>query len=302
MKIFLKINIIEPNTAAMLASDPVISKATSPYAPPHVGGICFKKAIDVASPVFDRILEVARVSSGIKFLRHMTFTDTEISQFSYFELLPLKILNDSNKEHDATWAYYTELPLIQTGAKWPIKLLDRLYLTACRIKENEIACYGHWTNEYVCGKVMSELINSCDFNGIRTIPVFCTNSKKKLTDCYQLYSDSILPKTLNDISVFETVDDGLSESTPRRLACLSYSYSELKTFKDFNRTAEPWGPWNFPSWVISNQAYEQMLKNKIPFRFQPVFDYDSEIYQEYIKNWKVVLTKLSATSGHQIWA
>ena len=231
----------------------------------------------------------------------MTFADTEISQFSYFELLPRKILNDSTKEYDATWEYYAELPFIQTEAKWPIKLLDRLYLASCRVKENEMAVFGHWTNEYVCGKVMSDLINSGDFSGIRTIPVFCTKSKKKLTDCYQLFSDCILPKALNDISVLET-DDGLSESTPRRFACLSYSYSELKTFKDFNRTAEPWEPWNFPSWVISHQAYEQMLKSKIPFRFQPVFDYDSEIYQEYIRKWKVVLTKLSTNSGHQIWA
>ncbi|NNF98119.1 MAG: hypothetical protein HKM93_01975 [Desulfobacteraceae bacterium] len=302
MKIYLRINLTDPDTATLLASDPVIGKATFPYVSPPVGGIWFKKAIDVENSVFDRILEFTRTSPGIKFLRHMTFTNKEISQFSHFELFPKKILNDSDKEYDATWTYYNELPLIRTEAKWPIKLLDRLYLASCRVKENAIAVYGHWTNEYVCGKVTSELINSCDLTGIHTIPVFCIKSKKELTDCNQLFSNSILPKALNDASVFETVDDNSPESTPRRYACLSYSYLELNTFNDFNRTAEPWGPWDFPSWVISHRAYEQMLTNKIPFRVQPVFDCDSEIYQVYIKKWKAVLTKLTSNSNHQIMA
>ena len=263
----------------------------------------FKNFVDAESSVFDRILELSRAGEGIKFLRHTTFTSSEISKCDYFELLPQTVVRDSQKEYEATWTHYKSLPVIRNRSKWPIKLLDRLYLRTPRVKPNTIAGYGEWTCEYVIGKRIAEIIASSGLSGGKAIPVYAVGDREPLSDCFQLFSNNILPAVDPDISVIRPGDsDPNVPAKPRRYACMAYRHGELKAALDFNRTAEPWGPWDFPSWVVSRSARELFLKNRARARYLPVFESGSAMHYEYVRKWQSILEKLATNPRHEIWA
>jgi hypothetical protein len=300
MKVLLKINLADKDTETRLASDAEIRAATRAT---NTNPIWFNNPVDAESPIFDRILELSRAGKGIKFLRHTTFTKGEISRFGYFELLPQTAIADSKEEYNATWRHYMALPRLHTQSKWPIKLLDRLYLRSARVKRDTLAGYGEWTCEYVLGKGVAKLIVSSGLSGVETIPVYGIGNSKPLENCFQLFSKNVLPAVDPDVSVFESHDSGpRARGKPRRYGSMAYRSADLATALDFNRTAEPWGPWDFPSWVVSRNAREVLSRNRIRARYLPVFESGTEAHRQYVEKWQRVLDKLRTNPRHEIWA
>jgi hypothetical protein len=153
------------------------------------------------------------------------------------------------------------------------------------------------------GKRIAELIVSSGLSGVEAIPVYSVKDQEPLADCFQLFSKNILPPVDPDVSVFETRDSGpKAPGKPRRYGGMAYRRADLERALDFNRTAEPWGPWDFPSWVVSRKAREFFLKNRTRARYLPVFESGTALHGEYVEKWKMILDKLAANPGHEIWA
>lgn len=293
MKILLRPRLCSPALAGDLASDPALGKALG--AEPNAAvGFIFKRFVDAAGPHLPRMLELARLhGESLSFLRDMQFTAAELAGASHLEVLCRRTIAQTRPDIERTRGAYAQEALQPSPSRWPLRLPQRVYLTKAP-PSGTIAHVDQWTGEYVCGAEAAASLRAAGFSGAVLRPVLHPRGDVAQEGMGHLATTALLPPALEDVTTFETFDDGPREpSQPRRYGLLSYGSDALAGSTDFARTAEPWGDWRTPTWVV-RQAVRRWF-DAGGFRgwaFQPVLHAGTALHTAHEREWGRVLAVL----------
>lgn len=293
MKIMLALRPCSSPLANHLAADEVLAKALGAKSNPAVG-YTFGKFFDASGPVLQRLLERARgQGEGLTFLRDVQCTAAELDASSSFEVVCRSTVGQSRADSKATMAAYHEDRLHPTASRWQVRLPQRIYLSK-PVADNAITHVDQWTGEYVLGTKTADALRASGLTGFELRPVLHHKTKEPFEAPQHLLTRELLPAALEDGTTFETYDNGPRQpSTPRRYGLLAYAQGALDGKPDFARTAEPWGDWNTPDWVVGGKVRAWIDAMEVRgWKFQPVLEEGSKLHREHKQKWADVLGAL----------
>ncbi|MGV3573315.1 MAG: hypothetical protein ACO1PB_22200 [Ramlibacter sp.] len=291
MKIMLALRPCSPGLAHRLAADPVLAKALGAKANAAVGYL-FPRFFDGSGPVLPRLLQLAE-GEPVSFLRDLQCSAAEIESASHLEAVCRSTIGQSRADSKATMAAYHQDSLHPTASRWPVRLPQRIYLSKA-VHDATISHVDEWTGEYVVGSQAAEGLRGSGLTGFELRPVLHHKTGEAHAAAHHLVSRELLPAALEDATVFETFDDGPRQpSTPRRYGLLSYEAGALQASPDLARTAEPWGAWRTPLWIVRQRARGWLDAAQVRgWKFQPVLEKDSALHREHTQRWGELLGRL----------
>lgn len=291
MKILLKLRPCSPALAQRLASDPLLAKAMGPK-PNAAVGFLFSKFFDAAGPALPRLLELAE-GERVSFLRDLAFSAAELDSASHFEVICKATVAQSPADIKQTRAAYAADTLHATASRWAVRLPQRLYLTK-EVPPQTICHVDQWTGEYVLGAYVAAALQSSGLTGYALQPVLHPKSQEGVPGSFHLVAKDLLPAAQDDLTTFETWDDGPQEpSQPRRYGLLAYATESLASSPDFSRTAEPWGAWRTPQWVVRQSVRNWFGAAQLRgWAFWPVLAEGSALHGAHGQEWQKLLVTL----------
>ena len=256
-------------------------------------------AVDFEDARLSRILEAGDTAKGFGVSGESVFSAAELGSVTHFELVCRAIARETDRDFQANDAVRQRTRPIDAGGERPIVLLAGLFLSRVRLKPNMVGSVGDWTQEYVIGSGIAEVITRAGWTGVTLLPITNPRTGAAYTEYFQIFSKALLPPAIVDCSV-ERIrsrypdDDG----SLRHLGCLVYERSALLDRPDFNRTAEPWGgAHGWPVWVVSARVEQTLKKAHLRgWHFRPVLTSGSDLYTEYVSKWTRLLAAVSAST------
>jgi hypothetical protein len=295
MKILLALRPCSPGLAHRLAADEALAKTLGAKPNPAVGFL-FPRFFDAAGPVLPRLLALTE-GEPVSFLRDLQCSAPELESCSHFEAVCRSTIGQSRADSKATMAAYHQDSLHPTASRWAVRLPQRIYLSK-PVADTAISHVDEWTGEYVLGTQAAQALGASGLTGFELRPVL--NPKGEAHDAGRhLVARELLPAALEDVTVFETFDDGPRQpSTPRRYGLLSYAKGSLDDSPDLARTAEPWGTWRTPVWIVRQRARSWFDAAQVRgWKFQPVLDAGSRLHAEHTQRWDDLLGKLRSAGA-----
>jgi hypothetical protein len=296
MKILLALRPCSSGLARRLAADEGLARALGAKPNPALGFL-FPRFFDAAGPVLPRLLTLAE-GEAVSFLRDVQCTPAELEGCSHFEALCRSTIGQTRADSKATMAAYHQDTLHPTASRWAVRLPQRIYLSKA-VAPTSISHVDEWTGEYVLGAQAAQALRTSGLTGFELRPVLhCKNGEAgELGE--HLVARELLPAALEDGTVFETFDDGLRQpSTPRRYGFLSYADGALAGSPDLARTAEPWGAWRTPAWIVRQRARAWFEQQQVRgWKFQPVLQAGSRLHAEHARRWDDLLARLRAAGA-----
>jgi hypothetical protein len=291
MKILLALRPCSPGLAQRLAAEEALAKALGAKPNPAVGFL-FPRFFDAAGPVLPRILALAD-GEPVSFLRELQCTPAELEGCSHFEAMSRSTIGQSRADSKATMAAYHQDSLHPTASRWSVRLPQRIYLSK-PVAEGAISHVDEWTGEYVLGAQAAQALRASGLTGFELRPVLHHKTGEAHEVGQHLVARELLPAALEDATVFETFDDGPRQpSTPRRYGFLSYAAGALENSPDLARTAEPWGAWRTPVWVLGQRARAWFEAEAVRgWKFQPVLHAGTRLHAEHTQRWDDLLGTL----------
>jgi hypothetical protein len=291
MKILLALRPCSTGLAQRLAADDALARALGAKANPAVGFL-FPRFFDAAGPVLPRLLELAQ-GEPVSFLRDMQCTPAELEAASHFEAICRSSIGQSRADSKATMAAYHMDSLHPTASRWSVRLPQRIYLTK-PVADSAISHVDEWTGEYVLGAQAAQALRTSGLTGFELRPVLHHKSGTPHAAGHHLVARQLLPAALEDATTFETFDDGPRQpSTPRRYGLLTYAAGALEPSPDLARTAEPWGAWRTPAWIVGQGARAWFERAQVRgWKFQPVLAAGSRLHAEHSQRWDDLLGTL----------
>ncbi|NML45392.1 hypothetical protein HHL11_16685 [Ramlibacter sp. G-1-2-2] len=299
MKILLALRPCSSALAHRVAADPGLAKALGAKPNPGIGFV-FPKFFDASGPVLGRLLELAEGES-LSFIRDVQCSPAEIEASAHFEAISRSNVGQSRADSKATMAAYHQDSLHATASRWQVRLPQRIYLSK-PVAGSAITHVDQWTGEYVLGTQAAQALRDSDLTGFELRPVLHHKPETPADAAEHLVARELLPAALEDRTTFETFDDGPRQpSTPRRYGLLTYPAGALAASPDLARTAEPWGAWRTPAWVVSQRTRQLFDSAQIRgWKFQPVLQADSRLHREHSQRWEDVLAKLQQAGASVI--
>ncbi|RYY98376.1 MAG: hypothetical protein EOO24_18590 [Comamonadaceae bacterium] len=296
MKIMLALRPCSSALAHRIAADATLAKAMGAKENPAVGYL-FPRFFDGSGPVLPRVLALAE-GEPVSFLRDVQCSPAEIEGASHLEAVCRSTIGQSRADSKATMAAYHQDSLHPTASRWPVRLPQRIYLSKA-VHDATISHVDEWTGEYVVGSQAAEGLRGSGLTGFELRPVLHHKTNEAHDAGHHLVTRALLPAALEDATVFETFDDGPRQpSTPRRYGLLSYARGALETSPDLARTAEPWGAWRTPLWIVRQQARAWLDAAQVRgWKFQPVLDQGSALHSEHTQRWDELLGRLRAAGA-----
>jgi hypothetical protein len=291
MKILLALRPCSPGLAQRLAADDALAKALG--AKPHPAiGFLFPRFFDASGPVLPRLLELAG-GEPVSFLREVQCSPAELAAASHFEAVCRSMITQTRADSKATMAAYHSDTLHPTASRWSVRLPQKIYLSK-PVADTAISHVDDWTGEYVVGPQAAQALRASGLTGFELRPVLHHESGTAHDNGHHLVARELLPAALEDATTFETFDDGPRQpSTPRRYGLLSYAAGALESSPDLARTAEPWGAWRTPIWIVHQRARAWFESAQLRgWKFQPVLDAGSRLHSEHSQRWDDVLGQL----------
>lgn len=299
MKILLALRPCSSALAHRVAADPGLAKALGAKPNPGIGFV-FPKFFDASGPVLARLLELAEGES-LSFMRDVQCSPAEYEGSAHFEAVSRSNVGQSRADSKATMAAYHQDSLHATASRWQVRLPQRIYLSK-PVAGSAITHVDQWTGEYVLGTQAAQALRDSDLTGFELRPVLHHKPETPADAAEHLVARELLPAALEDRTTFETFDDGPRQpSTPRRYGLLTYPAGALAASPDLARTAEPWGAWRTPVWVVSQRTRQLFENAQIRgWKFQPVLQADSRLHREHSQRWEDVLGKLEQAGASVI--
>jgi len=299
MKILLALRPCSSALAHRVAADPVLAKALGAKPNPGIGFL-FPKFFDAGGPVLPRLLELAEGES-LSFMREVQCTPAEFDASSHFEAICRSTVGQSRADSKATMAAYHQDSLHATASRWQVRLPQRIFLSK-PVAGSAISHVDQWTGEYVLGAQAAQALRNSGLSGFELRPVLHHKAEAPPEPAEHLVARELLPAALEDRTTFETFDDGPRQpSTPRRYGLLTYPQGALAATPDLARTAEPWGAWRTPVWVVSQRTRRWFEDAQVRgWKFQPVLQADSRLHREHSQRWDEVLEKLEEAGASVI--
>ena len=291
MKILLALRPCSLGLAHRLAADEVLAKALGAKANPAVGYL-FPRFFDAAGAVLPRLLEFAQ-GEPVSFLRDVHCSGAEAEGCTHFEAVCRSTIGQSRADSKATMTAYHVDILHPTASRWSVRLPQRIYLSK-PVAASAISHVDQWTGEYVLGPQAAQALRASGLTGFELRPVLHHKTGTPVDAGHHLVARELLPAALEDNTTFETFDDGPRQpSTPRRYGLLTYPGGALDGRPDLARTAEPWGAWRTPAWVVGRRARGWFDAAQVRgWKFQPVLAADSRLYREHAQRWDDLLGAL----------
>jgi hypothetical protein len=296
MKVLLALRPCSPGLARRLAADEALAKALGAKPNPAVGFL-FPRFFDAGGPVLPRLLALAE-GEPVSFLRDVQCSGAELEACSHFEAVCRSSIAQTRADSKATMAAYHQDTLHPTASRWAVRLPQRIYLSK-PVAEAAISHVDEWTGEYVVGAQAAAALRESGLTGFELRPVLHHKTGEASEAGHHLVARELLPAALEDATIFETFDDGPRQpSTPRRYGLLSYAEGALETSPDLARTAEPWGAWRTPAWIVRQRARSWFEAQQVRgWKFQPVLDARSRLHAEHTQRWEDLLGTLRAAGA-----
>lgn len=297
MKILLRPRLTPQHVAQRFVDDPLVSRALGPEPNAAVGWL-FKKFFDASGPVLPRLLELAG-DERMSFLCDLQATEAEVASAPRVEVACRVTIGMAPADSRATMAAYDADTLHDTASRWQVRLPRRIYLGK-PVPPTTLAHVDQWTGEHVLGLQAAEALRSSGLRGYELLPLLHHRIGEPRPETgWHLSTRHLLPATADDPTLVETFDDGPREpSQPRRYGWLVYAPSALDAAPDFARTAEPWGPWRTPLWVVSQAVRrwyaEQGLRG---WGFRPVLEQGSALHEEHSRRWAALRATLDGAGA-----
>lgn len=288
MKIMIALRPCSPGLAHRLAADGDLAKALGAKENPAVGYL-FPRFFDSAGPVLPRLLQLAQ-GETVSFLRDVRCTPSELESASHLEAVCRSSIGQSRADSKATMAAYHVDQLHPTASRWAVRLPQRIYLSK-PVAEGAISHVDEWTGEYVLGQQAAQALQGSGLTGFELRPVLHHKTHEPSDAGQHLVARELLPAALEDATTFETFDDGPRQpSTPRRYGLLAYAEGALEASPDLARTAEPWGAWRTPVWIVRQRARSWFESAPVKgWKFQPVLAAGSALQREHAQRWADLL-------------
>jgi hypothetical protein len=296
MKIMLALRPCSPGLAQRLAAADALAKALG--AKPNAAvGFLFPRFFDASGPVLPRLLELAQ-GEAVSFLRDVQCSPAELDACSHFEAICRSSIVQTRADSKATMAAYHQDSLHPTASRWSVRLPQRIFLSKA-VADGAISHVDEWTGEYVVGAQAAQALRTSGLTGFELRPVLHHKTGEGHEGGHHLVARELLPAALEDATTFETFDDGPRQpSTPRRYGLLSYASGALEASPDLARTAEPWGAWRTPVWIVRQRARAWFEAAQVRgWKFQPVLDAGTRLHAEHTQRWGDVLGKLRAAGA-----
>ncbi|MBE7367872.1 hypothetical protein [Ramlibacter pallidus] len=296
MKIMLALRPCSPGLAHRLAADEALARALGAKPNPAVGFL-FPRFFDASGPVLPRLLELAQ-GEPVSFLRDLQCTPGELDASSHFEAVCRSTIGQSRADSKATMAAYHQDSLHPTASRWSVRLPQRIYLSKA-VADTAISHVDEWTGEYVLGAQAAQGLRASGLTGFDLRPVLNHKTNQGHEAGHHLVARELLPAALEDATTFETYDDGPRQpSTPRRYGLLTYAEGALASSPDLARTAEPWGAWRTPVWIVRQRARAWFEAAQVRgWKFQPVLAEGSRLHAEHTQRWDDLLGRLRAAGA-----
>ena len=291
MKILLALRPCSPGLARRLAADDALARALGAKPNPAVGFL-FPRFFDAGGPVLPRLLDLAE-GEPVSFLRELQCSADEVGACSHFEAVCRSTIGQTRADSKATMAAYHQDSLHPTASRWAVRLPQRIYLSK-PVAGSAISHVDEWTGEYVLGPEAAQALRASGLTGFELRPVLHHKTGAVTGLGEHLVARTLLPAALEDATLFETFDDGPRQpSTPRRYGLLSYAQGALADTPDLARTAEPWGAWRTPAWIVRQRARAWFEAQQVRgWKFQPVLDAGSRLHAEHTRRWDALLERL----------
>ena len=291
MKILLALRPCSPGLARRLGADEALARALGAKPNPALGFL-FPRFFDAAGPVLPRLLALAE-GEPVSFLRDVQCSPSELEGCTHFEALCRSTIGQTRADSKATMAAYHQDSLHPTASRWAVRLPQRIYLSKA-VAPTSISHVDEWTGEYVLGVQAAQALRASGLTGFELRPVLHSRNGEAGDLGEHLVARELLPAALEDSTTFETFDDGARQpSTPRRYGLLSSASGALQDSPDLARTAEPWGAWRTPAWIVRQRARAWFEQQEVRgWKFQPVLDAGSRLHAEHTRRWEDLLGTL----------
>jgi hypothetical protein len=297
MKIMLALRPCSPGLARRLGADETLARALGAKAHPAVGFL-FPRFFDATGPVLPRLLPLAE-GEAVSFLREVQCSPSELQASSHFEAVCRSTIVQTRADSKATMTAYHQDTLHPTASRWAVRLPQRIYLSK-PVAGAVLSHVDEWTGEYVVGPQLAQALQASGLTGFELRPVLNYKTGEAHEEGgHHLVARELLPAALEDGTTFESFDDGPRQpSTPRRYGLLSYPQGALEPSPDLARTAEPWGAWRTPVWVLRQRARSWFDGQQVRgWKFQPVLAAGSRLHAEHTQRWHDLLGTLRAAGA-----
>jgi hypothetical protein len=291
MKILLALRPCSIGLAQRLAADEVLAKALG--AKPNAAvGFVFPRFFDAGTAVLPRLLALAQ-GEPVSVLRDLQCSPADLQSASHVEAVARSSIGQSRADSKATMAAYHVENLHPTASRWSVRLPQRIFLSKA-VADTAISHVDEWTGEYVLGAQAAQALRTSGLTGFELRPVLHHKTGTPHEAGHHLVAQQLLPAALEDHTTFETFDDGPRQpSTPRRYGLLSYAAGALQESPDLARTAEPWGAWRTPVWIVRQRARAWFDAAQVRgWKFQPVLDAGSKLHADHTHKWEQLLGTL----------
>ncbi|MBL0393684.1 hypothetical protein JJ685_21285 [Ramlibacter monticola] len=291
MKIMLALRPCSPGLAQRLGADEALARTLGAKAHPALGFL-FPKFFDASGPVLPRLLELAD-GEPVSFLRDLQCSPADLAASSRLEALCRSTIAQTRADSKATMAAYHSDSLHPTASRWSVRLPQKIFLSK-PVAGSAISHVDDWTGEYVVGPQVAQALRGSGLTGFELRPLLHADTGSGHEGGHHLVARELLPAALEDQTVFETFDDGPRQpSTPRRYGLLTYAAGALESSPDLARTAEPWGAWRTPLWIVHQRARQWFEAAPVKgWKFQPVLEQGSRLHAEHTQRWDEVLGRL----------
>ena len=296
MKILLALRPCSPGLARRLGADEGLAKALGAKPNPAVGFL-FPRFFDAGGPVLPRLLALAE-GEPVSFLRDLQCSPSELEACSHFEAVCRATIGQTRADSKATMAAYHQESLHPTSSRWAVRLPQRIYLSK-PVAGAAIIHVDEWTGEYVVGPQAAQALRTSGLTGFELRPVLHHRGGESGELAQHLVARELLPAALEDATTFETFDEGPRQpSTPRRYGLLSYAAGALEGSADLARTAEPWGAWRTPVWIVRQRARAWFDAQQVRgWKFQPVLHAGTRLHAEHTQRWDDLLGTLKGAGA-----
>lgn len=277
-----------------IAADPALAAGLGHARLAHLH--VFKKWVDAASPLVQRVLDIDDAERP-SFFRDLRFTAKEIAQAPRLEVRTKVTIGQSPAAAEATHAAYAEESLVETGSGWPVRLPQRIFLSKPPAA-GTIAHVDQWTGEYVMDNATADALRATRLTGWELAPVWKPKTRTAEPAFGQhLRTQALLPPALHTYSAFRAIPCG-PRQTPRRHGLIGYSAAALAGAPDFARTAEPWEAWDIPEWTVSQAVRGFYEANGLRgWAFWPVLQEGTALFDEHEALWEETIALVRKGRG-----
>lgn len=270
--------------------------------------------LDSKSEEFRDYLELTKgVKEGTDFNAWMEFEDLELKFCPFFRpLCRGPVFSESDADYKFNYQRVESLERLSTYGDLYIRLLDRVWVKPRKLKENTIAGALEWTGGFIIPDGVTKIFRSAKLKGFSCKEVMDRKNEQPRSGIHLLYSESIMPPALKCVEPVKGIPYasriggtmaklGFSEEETQKLGevvdadndpfrlygCLCYeSLASLKVL-DFNVTAEPWGSWESPLFVVSSRVRDVYREHGLKgWVFEPVLEKGTGMFEDHQTLWK----------------